>query len=137
MIFVKRAYELVEENDGARFLVDRLWPRGVTKEQLRAQWLKDAAPSDELREWFGHDPEKWELFQKKYAAELTRKPKGWEKLLELARREDITLVYAAEDTERNNAVALRSFLIGRIKATARSKRPKVPVRARRPAPAAV
>jgi uncharacterized protein YeaO (DUF488 family) len=128
MIFVKRAYEPFEESDGTRFLVDRLWPRGVRKEVLRAEWLKDVSPTEDLREWFGHDPEKWEQFQRRYAAELNRKPRAWHKLLEMARDRDITLVYAADDTEHNNAVALRSYIIGRIKATARSKRPKVHAR---------
>jgi len=116
MIQVKRAYEPHEPGDGLCFLVDRLWPRGITKENLRLDgWLKDVAPSDALRNWFGHDPAKWEEFRRRYEAELDDNGEAWRPLLELSRSQTITLLFGAHDRERNNAVALRSFLEARIK----------------------
>src|SRR5690606_8225078 len=86
MIFVKRAYEPARKNDGRRFLVDRLWPRGVTKESLQVErWMKTTAPGNELRKWFNHDPEKWAEFQRRYFAELDQNPAGWQSLVEAAR----------------------------------------------------
>ncbi|MBX7234417.1 MAG: DUF488 domain-containing protein [Caldilineales bacterium] len=114
MIRVKRAYDTAEAADGERFLVDRLWPRGVTKEVLRlAGWLREVAPSDELRRWFGHDPDRWAEFQRRYGAELDGKPESWQPLLEAAARGDITLVYGTKDTQHNNAAALKSYLEAR------------------------
>lgn len=111
MLKVKRVYEEPEEADGVRFLVDRLWPRGMKKEQLLMQaWLKDAAPSNELRGWFGHDPEKWEEFQKRYRAELEANPAAWKPILEAAQHGDVTLLYSVRHTQLNNALALRAFL---------------------------
>jgi len=111
MLKVKRVYEEAEETDGARFLVDRLWPRGIKKEQLHMQaWLKEAAPSNELRQWFGHEPEKWAEFQRRYRAELEANPAAWKPLLEAAQHGDVTLLYSVSHTQLNNAVALRSFL---------------------------
>lgn len=111
MIQLKRAYDPVEEGDGARFLVDHLWPRGVKKESLMmAEWLKDVAPSDQLRKWFGHDPAKWTGFQQRYYAELEAHPETWQPLLQAAHKGPITLLYSARDTQHNNAVALKVFL---------------------------
>jgi uncharacterized protein YeaO (DUF488 family) len=111
MISVKRAYDPAGGEDGARFLVDHLWPRGLKKENLHIErWLKEVAPSNELRRWFGHDPAKWKAFQRRYAAELEKDPEAWHPLLDAARDGDVTLVFGARDVEHNNAVALKSFL---------------------------
>ncbi len=111
MIQVKRAYERSSKNDGARFLVERLWPRGVKKENLQIEdWLKEVAPSSELRQWFQHDPAKWGEFRRRYFGELEKHPDSWQPLLARARRGRVTLVYSAHDTEHNNAVALKEFL---------------------------
>ena len=107
----KRVYETAEASDGTRFLVDRLWPRGIKKEALKMKaWLKDVAPSPELRKWFGHDPEKWEEFQKRYRAELKSNSEAWKPILEAAKHGDVTLLYSARDTEHNSAVLLKTFL---------------------------
>jgi len=111
MIHVKRVYDTAESKNGAQYLVDRIWPRGMKKEALRlTDWLKDLAPSDDLRRWFGHDPAKWDEFQRRYFAELDRNRKAWQPLLEAARRGNITLLYGARDMEHNNAVALKAYL---------------------------
>jgi uncharacterized protein YeaO (DUF488 family) len=111
MIQVKRAYNAPTKNDGARFLVERLWPRGIKKENLHVEdWLKDVAPSSELRQWFEHDPAKWAEFRHRYFRELEGHPDAWRPLLARARRGRVTLVYSAHDTEHNNAVALKEFL---------------------------
>lgn len=115
MIRVKRVYDPHQPGDGLRFLVDRLWPRGMKKETLQMDgWLKDLAPSDALRHWFGHDPAKWEEFCLRYHAELETDSEGWRSLLDTARNHDITLLFSAHDLEHNNAVALRSFLEKRL-----------------------
>ena len=112
---LKRVYENSERSDGARFLVERLWPRGMKKAQLKLDaWLKDVAPSDSLRRWFGHDPLKWNEFQKKYRAELSDNPDAWKPILEAAKRGNVTLLYSSRDREHNNALVLRSFLEERI-----------------------
>ncbi len=111
MIRLKRVYEAAAPRDGARILVERLWPRGVKKSSLRLDsWLKDVAPSSELRQWFGHQPEKWPEFRRRYFAELNANTSTWKILLELARRKTVTLVYSSHDQEHNNAVALKEFL---------------------------
>ena len=116
MIRVKRAYEPPGPGDGRRFLVDRLWPRGVKKEALRIEaWLKEVAPSDQLRRWFAHDPGRWIEFQRRYFAELDREPVAWEPLIEAAAKGPVTLVYSARDTEHNDAVALKEYLESRLK----------------------
>jgi uncharacterized protein YeaO (DUF488 family) len=110
-IHIKRAYEEPAAGDGKRFLVDRLWPRGVKKEALNlAGWTKEAAPSNELRHWFGHDPEKWEEFQRRYFAELDAHPDAWQPIIQAARQGDVTLVYSSREKEHNNAVALAKYL---------------------------
>ena len=116
MIRVKRVHDPQEPDDGPRFLVDRLWPRGIKKEDLPMDgWLKEIAPSDELRHWFGHEPAKWAAFCSRYHAELAGKREAWHPLLKMARQQDITLLFSAHDLEHNNAVALRLFLEERIK----------------------
>src|SRR5262245_8773911 len=113
MIALKRAYEKPEPDDGIRFLVERLWPRGIKKTELRIDgWLKDAAPSNELRRWFAHDPEKWEEFQRRYFAELDAHPEAFQTIREAARHGRVTLIYSAHDTEHNNALALKRYLTG-------------------------
>jgi uncharacterized protein YeaO (DUF488 family) len=115
MIKLRRAYDPPTDGDGARFLVERLWPRGVRKARLKLDgWLKDVAPSSDLRKWFGHDPKKWPEFRRRYLAELRAHPAAWRPLLAAARRGRITFVYAAHDVERNGAVALKAFLDRRL-----------------------
>jgi uncharacterized protein YeaO (DUF488 family) len=116
MIQVKRAYEERSDSDGERFLVDRLWPRGVTKSALAiAAWLKEAAPSNELRKWYGHEPAKWGEFRRRYFADLEKVPEAWQPLVEAARRGTITLVYSSQEKEINNAVALKEFVEKKLK----------------------
>lgn len=111
MIRIKRVYGQNGPDDGSRFLVDRLWPRGMKKENLLLDgWLKDVAPSDELRRWFGHDPTKWEEFCRRYVAELEANSEAWRPLLNVSRKQNISLLYSAHDTEHNNAAALKLFL---------------------------
>lgn len=112
MIDIKRVYASAQEEDGSRILVDRVWPRGVSKKQLRADlWLKDAAPSTALRKWFGHDRSRWEEFQRRYFAELDEKPEVIRQLLDLAEKQRVTLLFAARDTEYSHAAALKKYLI--------------------------
>ncbi|MDR7415000.1 MAG: DUF488 domain-containing protein [Armatimonadota bacterium] len=111
MIRVKRVYDPAEPEDGKRYLVDRLWPRGMRKGDLRVEgWLREVAPSDGLRRWFGHDPRKWEAFKRRYFAELEARPEAWRPLWEAARSGNVTLLYSARDPAHNNAVALKEFL---------------------------
>ena len=122
MIYVKRVYDPPEARDGTRFLVDRLWPRGLSKEALRVErWIKGVSPSDGLRHWFGHDPDKWGEFQRRYSAELDGKPETWQPLVQAAQTGDITLVFAARDAEHNNAIVLRAYLTKKTPARARGK----------------
>ena len=115
MIHTKRVYESPSSEDGARFLVDRLWPRGVRKEELRLDgWYKDVAPSSQLRTWFGHNPGRWEEFKLRYFAELDKNPEAWAPLVELAHGVNITLLYSAGDQEHNNAVALKHYLEAKV-----------------------
>jgi uncharacterized protein YeaO (DUF488 family) len=111
VIRVKRVYEPPEPGDGVRFLVERLWPRGVRKDALGLNgWLKDVAPSDALRRWFGHDPARWEEFRRRYADELDACPDSWNQILRAAHCGTVTLLFSARDTLHNNAVALKSYL---------------------------
>jgi uncharacterized protein YeaO (DUF488 family) len=111
MICLKRAYEEASPEDGLRFLVDRLWPRGVQKTELRLDgWLREVAPSDGLRRWFGHDAGKWDDFRRRYFTELDSRPEVWREIGDVASNRRVTLVYSAHDTEHNNAVALREYL---------------------------
>ena len=117
MIALKRVYEPVEEGDGTRFLVERLWPRGVRKDALMLDaWLKDVAPSTDLRRWFGHDPARWQAFRERYAAELEARPDAWAPIVQADRSGTVTLLYSSHDTEHNNAVALRRYLLARREA---------------------
>ena len=114
-IHLKRAYDSATPGDGRRVLVERLWPRGVTKTRLRLDdWMKDVAPSTALRRWYGHEPGRWPEFRSRYFAELRAHPEAWRPLLAAGRRGRVTLVYAAHDTERNGAVALKMFLERRL-----------------------
>ncbi len=116
MLQIKRAYEEASPTDGRRYLVDRLWPRGIKKEAVHLDgWFKDVAPSADLRRWFGHDPALWPEFQQRYRAELEANPDGWQPLLEAARQGDVTLVYSAHDEQHNDAVVLRAFLLEKLK----------------------
>lgn len=119
-VAVKRAYDPPSAKDGRRILVDRVWPRGVSKEELQLDgWYREIAPSTKLRTWFGHDPERWIEFQKRYLAEL-RSPQVREKLQELAalaKRGKLTLVYGARDEEHNQAIVLQTYLQRRLRKT--------------------
>ena len=121
MIYLKRAFEEASPDDGFRFLVDRLWPRGVKKTELALDgWFKEVAPSDKLRRWFAHDTSKWDEFRRRYFAELDRRPEVWREIGDAARNRRVTLVYSAHDEEHNNAVALKEYLgahMGRGKKT--------------------
>jgi len=109
---IKRAYESPSSSDGHRILVDRLWPRGVKKSDAAiSQWMKEIAPSTELRKWFGHDPKRWEEFRRRYEAELHGKPDLLGELRSLAQKSPLTLVYSAHDEEHNQAVVLRETLL--------------------------
>lgn len=111
-IDVCRVYGLSAEDGRARFLVDRLWPRGVKKDALQLDaWLKDVAPSSTLRAWFGHDPQRWGEFRHRYEAELDANPSAWQPLLDAASQGPVTLLFAAHDLEHNNAVVLRDYLL--------------------------
>ena len=108
---IKRIYEPPVPEDGKRILVDRLWPRGLSKDDARLdEWLKEVAPSDELRRWFGHDPAKWEEFRRRYRQELKTQGEILERLRNEARKGTVTLLFAAKDEERNNAVVLKEML---------------------------
>lgn len=110
-IRIKRAYEKPSRGDGTRILVDRLWPRGVKKADASiSRWMKDVAPSTQLRKWFGHDPARWEEFRRRYEAELAAKPQLIGELRELARKGPLTLVYSAHDEQHNQAIVLRDVL---------------------------
>lgn len=141
MLYLKRAYEKASKQDGIRILVDHLWPRGVSKEEADLDlWLKDVSPSNELRDWFGHDPKKWTEFKKKYFEEIHKQkdvighePEQWEEfkkkylkdwdkhpnilhqLKELAKHHTVTFVYAAHDEQYNNAVALKEYIEEKVK----------------------
>jgi uncharacterized protein YeaO (DUF488 family) len=112
-IAVKRVYEAPEKADGQRVLVDRIWPRGVSKKDAALTvWLKEIAPTDELRKWFGHEPERWPEFQKRYRAELDANGEAVAQLRALLGKGTVTLLYGAHDEAHNNAVALAGYLRG-------------------------
>jgi uncharacterized protein YeaO (DUF488 family) len=111
MVTVKRVYEPPAPEDGTRFLVERLWPRGIKKASLSMDaWLKDVAPSAALRRWFSHDPDKWDTFRQRYFAELDSKPEALQPLVEATRWGHVTLLYSARTEAHNNAVALKLYL---------------------------
>jgi len=112
-ILLKRAYEPADPDDGFRILVDRLWPRGITKDAAHIDlWLKEVAPSTTLRTWFGHDPSKWAEFRKRYVAELSGNPEAVAQLTQCLSRGVVTLVYGAKDEQHNQAVVLKEYLEG-------------------------
>jgi uncharacterized protein YeaO (DUF488 family) len=114
-IDIQRIYEHADDAAHAHFLVDRLWPRGIRKESVRLDsWLKDVAPSNALRDWFGHDPERWSEFRRRYEHELDANPAGWQPILDAATKGPVTLLYGARDTEHNQAVVLRDYLVRRL-----------------------
>ncbi len=111
MIKIKRVYEGVDESDGSRILVDRLWPRGLSKDKAKVEvWLKDIAPGDDLRKWFGHDPGKWNEFRRRYFEELKDKKELIGMIIEKSQIGTATLLYGAKDEKYNNAVALKEFI---------------------------
>jgi uncharacterized protein YeaO (DUF488 family) len=111
VIKLKRVYDGEARDDGVRYLIERLWPRGVKKTSLHLDgWLKEAGPSTELRTWFHHDPAKWREFRRRYFAELDRAPENWATIRDAARRGTVTLLYSSHDTEHNNAVALKEYI---------------------------
>jgi len=115
MIQVQRVYDQARTPRAKRFLVERLWPRGVSKASLHFDaWLKDVAPSDALRKWFHHDVAKWTEFCRRYRAELDHNPEAWAPLADAARRDDVVLLFSSRDTDHNNAVALRDYLGGKL-----------------------
>lgn len=108
---VKRVYEDTSAEDGAKFLVDGLWPRGVSKSALKGvPWVKEVAPSAALRKWYGHDPEKWKEFQKRYRAELAKNSEAWKPLLEAGKKGDVALLTSTHEVEISHATVLRDFL---------------------------
>ena len=114
MIKLKRVYDPPDETDGCRVLVDRIWPRGLSKADARVdKWLKDVAPTTGLRKWFGHDPARWEEFRKRYSAEIHGHRAELDRLRDLARNGAVTLVYSAHDEVHNDAVVLREILLAR------------------------
>lgn len=111
MIKVKRVYDPASPSDGRRVLVDRLWPRGMKKEDAAIdEWLKDIAPSNELRKWYAHDPAKWSEFRKRYKAELKDKTEIIDRLRQESRKSTVTLLFSSRETELNNAAALKEFI---------------------------
>jgi uncharacterized protein YeaO (DUF488 family) len=113
-VLLKRVYEPATGDDGARVLVDRLWPRGVSKDKAAlTRWCKEVAPSTTLRKWFGHEPARWSEFRQRYKSELKRNVESVAALRQLAKQGRITLVYGARDKIHNEAVVLREFLLGR------------------------
>lgn len=118
-ISIKRVYEPASRTDGRRFLVERLWPRVLKKEALEMDaWLKDAAPSTALRQWFGHKPERWTEFRRRYERELSKDQSAWRPILDAAKEGNVTLLYSARDVEHNGALVLRDYLVGRVRSSA-------------------
>lgn len=108
---LKRAYDKPSADDGYRILVDRVWPRGISKDDAKIdKWLKDIAPTKELRKWFGHDAEKWPEFKKRYFRQLEERSEAVDEVKQRAGEKTVTLVYAAKDEDHNNAVALKEYL---------------------------
>jgi uncharacterized protein YeaO (DUF488 family) len=117
-ITTRRVYDPIDNDQGVRVLVDRLWPRGVAKHALKADhWLREIAPSDQLRQWFDHDPDRWDPFKQRYGEELQAKPEAVRFLLELAREKGLILLYSARDRHRNQAVALQEYLLSQLPTT--------------------
>jgi uncharacterized protein YeaO (DUF488 family) len=115
MIKIKRIYDSVSIDDGKRILVDRLWPRGIKKNEAKInEWLKDIAPSDGLRKWFSHDPSKWQEFKNRYRRELKNKSELIERLKGIAKKEKVTFLFSAKDKEHNNAIVLKEVIEKKI-----------------------
>jgi uncharacterized protein YeaO (DUF488 family) len=135
MIRIKRAYESPARGDGHRILVERLWPRGMKKESLEADaWMKEVAPSTELRKWFGHRVDRWEKFRQRYRDELDANPNAWKPIIDAARDGMVTLLYSAHDIVHNGAVVLRDYLVEQAAGRSpRSVRRRVRPRSRRQA----
>jgi uncharacterized protein YeaO (DUF488 family) len=132
MLRLKRAYDPVSSDDGTRFLVERLWPRGLSKEKLRVDaWLKDVGPTTALRKWFSHDPEKWPQFRARYFRELDSRPESWRPILSAARRRRVTLVYSSHDEDHNYAVALKEYLQAKERERRATRKAAVPDRTSR------
>lgn len=124
LILLSRVYDHDADEGGPVFLVERLWPRGIRRaDVVMTEWLKDVAPSTELRKWFGHSPERWEEFRRRYKADLDARPQAWQPLLDAARSTNITLLYTSRDREHNNAVVLRDYLTHKLTA-GRSRSPR-------------
>ena len=118
MVQIKRTYDPPARSDGQRFLVERLWPRGLTKAAVAADaWVKDVAPSTALRKWFDHRVERWDEFRRKYRAELRGNPAGWQRILAASKRGRVTLLYSAHDPVHNGAIVLRDFLTEQLART--------------------
>ena len=116
MIKLKRVYDPVSHADGTRVLVERLWPRGLSRTKLHVDaWLKDVGPSTELRKWFNHDPEKWSRFRTRYFQELDARPDAWRPIVSAARRGTVTFVYSSHDEQHNNAVALKDYVRAKMR----------------------
>ena len=131
MLKLKRAYEPGSRSDGTRVLVERLWPRGLSRKTLRIDaWLKDVGPSTGLRQWFSHDPDKWPRFRSRYFRELDSRPEAWRPIVSAARRGTVTLVYSSRDPTHNNAVALKEYLQARRRPPTPRRRSAAPARAR-------
>jgi len=121
MLKLKRAYDPVSRTDGTRLLVERLWPRGLSKAKLQVDaWLKEVGPSSGLRKWFNHDPEKWAHFRARYFRELDAHPEAWRPIVAAARRGTVTLVYSSHDEQHNNAVALMDYVRAKMRAPSAS-----------------
>lgn len=115
-IQLKRVYDPASKEDGVRILVERLWPRGIKKDELKMDaWLKDVAPSTELRKWFSHDPEKWEEFQKKYFMELDKNQGALAALVSKLHKGTVTLLYSSKDVEHNNALSLKHYIESKMR----------------------
>jgi uncharacterized protein YeaO (DUF488 family) len=129
MVTLKRVYDPVSRTDGTRFLVERLWPRGLSKERLHATaWLKNVGPSTELRQWFNHDPLKWSRFRTRYFRELDSRPDAWRPIVTAARRGMVTLLYSSHDEKHNNVIALQEYLRAKGRTALPSRRSVVRVR---------
>lgn len=114
-IRLKRAYDAPARNDGYRILVDRMWPRGISKDDADIDaWMKELAPSADLRKWFDHDPDKWDEFRRRYFRELQKKDEAMEQIIDRLADGQVTLVFSASDTDHNNAVALKEYLERRV-----------------------
>jgi len=123
MVKLKRVYDPVSRTDGSRFLVERLWPRGLSKERLHlTAWPKEVGPSTELRQWFNHDPLKWSRFRTRYFRELDSRPESWRPIVTAARRGTVTLLYSSHDETHNNAIALQEYLQAKGHTAAPSRR---------------